>query len=141
MADKEGMSSEKGRTRQGTSIRIVAGRDAVAGSAIQAPPTLTRSERELVETLFEWGVEPWEIALATRQSEAVVDGALGGPRPIRPTRPHRARAAWVDDFLIFLHARLADLPNWWEATGNPLATTAHLVASPKRKRARETRAP
>ena len=141
MTDKEGTPSETGGRRQGAPIRIVAGRDAAAGSAIQAPPSLSRSERELVETLFEWGVEPWEIALATRQSEAVIDAALGGPRLTGLTRQHRARATWVDDFLIFLHARLADLPNWWEATGNPPATTAHLLASPKRKRARETRAP
>ena len=141
MVDKAGTSSQKRRTRQGTPIRIVAGRDAAAGSGIQAPPALTRCERELVETLFEWGVEPWEIALTTRRSEAVVDGALGGLGPIGPARPHRVRAAWVDDFLFFLHARLADLPNWWEATDDSLTTTARLAAPPKRKRARETRAP
>ena len=143
MADR----SKRGRRHQqrngGGPIRVVGGLDTLSPEPILAPdraPDIapTRSDRDLITTLTDWGIEPWEIALATGQSEALVEAVLLDEGKARSARP---RAPWADDFLIFLHARLTDLPNWWEfsAAQNPSVSGDRLPHG-QRKRARETRA-
>ena len=87
----------------------------------QTDTVATPCDQALVETLSEWGIEPWEIALATGRSEASVTSALGR---VSPSAERRERAPWADDFLIFLHARLTDLPGWWEPGGPAPSSTA-----------------
>ena len=152
MADGAARLTQTRPSRANVPIRIVGAAELVRDGAVGSPPSpLSRSEQELVETLFEWGVEAWEIALATRQSEPSVDAALAllhrGGRTGSPRR-RRPRTLWVDDFLIFLHAQLLDLPNWWETTNAPPDASPlmgkrrlHPAMRPKRERARETRTP
>lgn len=124
------------------SIRLVGGVTMAPGGSIRAAaPAPSRCERDLIETLLEWGVEPWEIALATSHSEAVVDAVANEGGAGRPSAKQQ-RMPWADDFLIFLHARMTDLPNWWERTGAPgiAATGVPPPRTPQKKRARAMRA-
>lgn len=110
-------------------IRVVGGLDTLGRDAIRAPlPAPTRCDRDLIATLTDWGIEPWEIALATGQSEAMVEAVLADEGKTAAARP---RMPWADDFLIFLHARLTDLPNWWEGAA---AHVAEETVSPIERR-------